>query len=191
MNAAFPASTTTLSERERVCVSETLPQLRATDLKIRTTDQVLPSYFSKYYCKGRFRTGRYSASLPQLKVFLNWFWVFLISKVSWNKTHSGRLDQGQTDRQTHEGRRSDMELQRGRSFLHRCAGSGDVVHAGLVVTLLIGKSLVVFPYYPTLVPLSSRLIFSPPSYAFQMGQLPKCCSFCMACPTRDFLNKLG
>ncbi|XP_050986041.1 sodium channel, voltage-gated, type IV, beta a [Labeo rohita] len=31
-----------------------------------------------------------------------------------------------------------MELQDRRSFLHRCARSGDVVHAGLVVTLLIG-----------------------------------------------------
>ncbi|KAK9961935.1 hypothetical protein ABG768_007332 [Culter alburnus] len=31
-----------------------------------------------------------------------------------------------------------MELQQGRSILHRCARSGDVVHAGLVVTLLIG-----------------------------------------------------
>uniref|UniRef100_A0A673MIC4 Sodium channel subunit beta-4-like n=1 Tax=Sinocyclocheilus rhinocerous TaxID=307959 RepID=A0A673MIC4_9TELE len=31
-----------------------------------------------------------------------------------------------------------MGLQDRRSFLHRCARSGDVVHAGLVVTLLIG-----------------------------------------------------
>lgn len=46
-------------------------------------------------------------------------------------------------------RRSSMELQDRRSFLHRCAWSGDAVHAGVVVTLLIGKSLAIIPlHYP-------------------------------------------
>ncbi len=40
-----------------------------------------------------------------------------------------------------------MEFQDRRSFLHRCARSGDAVHAGLVVTLLIGKSLAIIPLH--------------------------------------------
>lgn len=43
-------------------------------------------------------------------------------------------------------RKSDMELQQGRrSFQHKCARSGDALYAGLVITLLIGKSLSIIP----------------------------------------------
>lgn len=84
------------------------------------------------------------------------------------------------------GRRSDMELHQGRSILHRCARSGDVVHAGLVVTLLIGKSLAVIPYYPTLVPLFSCLLVRFPS-----GAAAKMLQFLRGLHNSRLLNKLG
>lgn len=141
MNAVFPASTTTLSETE--CQRDTAGNwerlIWTSEQRIRcclhiSCSLVLSPSLTGTFCKGELKTGRYSASLPQLKVFLFWFWVSLRPRVS-----RPRHVQGQTDW-------SDMELQQGRSILHRCARSGDVVHAGLVVTLLIGKSLAVLPY---------------------------------------------